>query len=125
MQAAAERGTAGGASAYACSASASCHRCMSRRSWTSEQDCLRRRLCRRPWVDEVCSTHWQPACDAMHVEGAGYVQAAALRATTARRVLGDQLRQAQEKRARDAALCRLYTNPVRPEYFAQFETSHR
>lgn len=61
----------------------------------------------------------------MCMQGACHVQAAALRATTARRVLGDQLRQAQEKRARDAELCRLYSNPVRPEYFAQFETSHR
>ena len=54
-----------------------------------------------------------------------HVQAAALRANTARAVLGDQLAQAQEKRARNTQLCRLYTNPVRPEYFAQFETSHR
>ena len=39
--------------------------------------------------------------------------------------LAEQLQQAQEKHARDAAICRLYTNPHAPEYFAQFETSHR
>ena len=43
----------------------------------------------------------------------------------AQRVLAEQLQQAQEKHVRDAAICRLYTNPLAPEYFAQFETSHR
>ncbi len=53
------------------------------------------------------------------------VQAAQLRTADEQRVLAQQLQQAGEKRARDAALRRLYTNPLTPQYFAQFETSHR
>lgn len=55
----------------------------------------------------------------------GRLQAAQQRSTAAQRVLQEQLEQAREKHARDAALCRLYTNPLTPEYFANFQTSHR
>ncbi len=53
------------------------------------------------------------------------VQAAQLRTAAEQRVLAQQLQQAGEKRERDAALRSLYTNPLTPQYFAQFETSHR
>ena len=53
------------------------------------------------------------------------VQAEAARKQEARRLASELQRQVVEKTQRDTALDRLYTNPPRDAYFAQWGTSHR
>jgi hypothetical protein len=53
------------------------------------------------------------------------VQAGVEARQIAHKVANIQQEQMQEKMTRDWRMKQLYTNPLQPAYFAQFETSHR
>jgi hypothetical protein len=53
------------------------------------------------------------------------LQAEAAKRQEARRLAEELQRQMADKRERDSALNRLYTNPPTAAYFSQFGTSHR